>query len=154
MSVQNKPVQSSPQQVLQPGNYHARRSVPSAITISILYYPQNLCGCSPPIITDDCFSAAAIFMVVSINIPNGIVLWINYKLSCETVQKTIPMAVVTFKSVRNVKLHYANSALAAFTCLIHSICTAWACLNWSSRLHNLIAGYKHMPFLLRLLSTK
>lgn len=59
-------------------------------------------------------------MVVSINIPNGLVLWINYKLSCETVQETVRMAVVTFKSVRNVKLYYANSALAAFTCVIYT----------------------------------
>lgn len=63
---------------------------------------------------------AAIFMVVSINIPNGLVLWINYKLSCETIQETVRMAVVTFKSVRNVKLYYANSALAAFTCVIYT----------------------------------
>lgn len=42
-------------------------------------------------------------MVVSINIPNGLVLWINYKLSWETVKKTISVAVVTFRSGRNVK---------------------------------------------------
>lgn len=32
------------------------------------------------------------------------------------------MAVVTFKSVRNVKLFNENSALAAFTCVIYIHC--------------------------------
>lgn len=92
-------------------------------------------------------------MVVSINIPNGLALWINYKLSCETAPKTIHMAVVTFKSVRNVKLCYANSALAAFTCVKY-IYTAATCWTWYGHLRNLMAGYKHMPFLFRLLSPK
>ncbi len=66
--------QSSPQQVLyspryQRGNYHARKSVPSPIIISLLHYPQNQCGCFPPIITDDTFHTAAIFTAVSITVP-------------------------------------------------------------------------------------
>lgn len=63
--------QSPPQQVLysprsQRGNYHARKSVPSPIIISLLHYPQNQRGCFPPIITDDTFRTAATFPFVHI----------------------------------------------------------------------------------------
>lgn len=57
-------------------------------------------------------------MVVSINIANG--LCIDYVLSCEKSQQTIRMEEVTFKSVKNVKLCYANSVLAGFLCNIYT----------------------------------
>lgn len=57
-------------------------------------------------------------MVVSIDIANG--LCIDYVLSCEKSQQTIHMEEVILKSVKNVKLCYANSVLAGFLCNIYT----------------------------------
>lgn len=113
--------QSSSQQVLhspssQRGNYHTRRSAPSPIIASVLHYPQNACACFSATITDDTFCLEAIYTAVPINIPaalrSGWISWLLVKHRSGSPDVT----VLTLKSVKTVKLRYANSIVVELLC--------------------------------------